>query len=103
MTWFSLNPIKTHKRVFHFQLGVGYESSLSHIAQIYDVSQCFDSLWLQEVLNELYELGIDNDHMVLLYEENKKNFVAVKTSYGLTDKFEIEESVMQGTVFGPLK
>ena len=29
--------------------------------------------------------------------------VAIRTAYGLTDRFELDEIVMQGTVFGPLK
>ena len=71
--------------------------------QLFDISQCFDSLWLQETMNDIYEGGLDNDKFVLLYEENKKNLVAIRTAYGLTDRFELDEIVMQGTVFGPLK
>ena len=70
---------------------------------VYDLAKCFDSLWLQEIMNDLYEAGVDNDNFVLLYEENKNNLVAIKTAYGLTDRFTLDKIVMQGTVFGPLK
>ena len=29
--------------------------------QIFDYRQCFDSLWLQECMNDLYTAGLDND------------------------------------------
>ena len=70
---------------------------------IYDLAKCFDSLWLQETMNDVYEAGVKNDNFVLLYEENKENLVAIRTAYGLTDRFTLEKIVMQGTVFGPVK
>ena len=39
--------------------------------QIYDVEQCFDSLWLQEVITSLYEAGFKNDKLPLLFLENR--------------------------------
>ena len=63
----------------------------------------FDSLWLQEVLNDMYETGLQNDNLVLLFEENRKNMVSIKTPYGKTKPILLEEIVMQGTVFGPLQ
>ena len=33
---------------------------------IYDYRQCFDSLWLQECMNDLYTAGLDNDKFALL-------------------------------------
>ena len=52
---------------------------------IYDFRQCFDSMWQQEVVNDLYEAGIQDDRLALLYEVNKTNNVAVKTPDGLSD------------------
>ena len=37
-----------------------------------DVEKCFDALWAQECINTLYEYGLKNDKLVLLYEETKK-------------------------------
>ena len=39
---------------------------------IYDIEKCFDSLWVQECMNTLFENGLQNDKLVLLYEETKK-------------------------------
>ena len=38
--------------------------------QIYDIEKCFDKLWLQEVINCLYKIGLRNDKLPLLFLEN---------------------------------
>ena len=38
---------------------------------VHDIEKCFDSLWAQECVNTLYEYGLDNDKLVLIYEETK--------------------------------
>ena len=40
--------------------------------QVYDVEQCFDSLWLQEVIVALYEAGLTNDKLPLIFLENRR-------------------------------
>ena len=37
---------------------------------VYDVRKCFDSLWLSECVNDLYESGLQNDKLCLLYYSN---------------------------------
>ena len=37
---------------------------------VYDVIKCFDSLWLSECINDLYDAGLQNDKLVLLYKSN---------------------------------
>ena len=71
--------------------------------QLFDVVKFFDKLWLQETLNDLFEAGITNDKLVLIYKENQKNSIAIKTPFGITKRFDVEDIIMQGTVFGPLK
>ena len=70
---------------------------------VYDVTKCFDKLWLEESLNDLYEAGLTNDKLILLYKLNENNSVGVRTPrYGLTERFEVENLVMQGTNFASL-
>ena len=71
--------------------------------QISDYKQCFDSMWLEETLNDLYEGGMTDDNLSILYEANKKVKVAVKTPHGLTKRVDIEKIILQGDVFGPLQ
>ena len=44
--------------------------------------------------------GCKEDKLSLLYELNKTNNVAVKTSLGLTERFVLQDNVLQGDVFG---
>ena len=69
---------------------------------VYDVEKCFDSLWLSECINDLYESGMTSDKLNLLYLANKQANIAIKTSSGTTDSFTIKDTVMQGTVWGGL-
>ena len=47
--------------------------------QMYDVEKCFDALWLQECINDIYEAGLHNDKLPLLFMENSNAKVAAKT------------------------
>ena len=70
---------------------------------IYDYRQCFDALWLDECINDLYDAGVKDDELALIYEANKVNRVAVKTPFGLTSRETVNKIVLQGEVFGPLQ
>ena len=59
-------------------------------------------MWMEECVNDLWEAGIQDDHLALIYEINKKVNVSVKTPFGLTERKQIERVIMQGEVFGPL-
>ena len=69
---------------------------------VYDVYKCFDSLWLKECINDLFEAGLTNDTLVLLYQSNLSARVAIKTTSGITERFNISKTVMQGTVWSGL-
>ena len=70
--------------------------------QIYDYKQCFDSLWLEECMNDVYSGGIQDDKFAVLYNINTHVNVAVKTPVGKTDRRGILNSIIQGDVFGPM-
>ena len=70
---------------------------------IYDVEKCFDSLWLSECINDIFEAGVNNDKLCLLYHSNKNARIAVKTPSGVSERFTINNTVMQGTVWAGLK
>ena len=60
-------------------------------------------MWLDESVNDLFEAGMNNDNLAVLYEANKRNEVAVKTPFGITERKTVEKIVLQGEVFGPLE
>ena len=70
--------------------------------QVYDVETCFDALWLHEVINCLYEAGLQNDRLPLLFLENSNAQTAVKSSTGISERKNIRNIIMQGSVWGSL-
>jgi hypothetical protein len=74
--------------------------------QIYDVEKCFDALWLEDCMLDLYETlppQERDDKLALIYKMNKENYVAVNTAVGLTERVMLPSVVMQGGKWGPLK
>ena len=69
---------------------------------LYDIGQCFDSLWLHETLNDLYDNGVQNRNLNLLFAGNSKTLMSVKTPFGSTPRVELHDLVMQGSIPGPL-
>ena len=61
-----------------------------------------NALWAQECINTLYEYGLNNDKLVLLFEETKYANTAIKTGMGIRYRIYIENLIMQGTVFGSI-
>ena len=70
--------------------------------QIYDYKQCFDGLWLEECLNDMYSGGLSDNKFNLLHSANKHVNFAVKTPVGKTDLESITNVIIQGDVFGPM-
>ena len=67
----------------------------------YDFEQAFDSLWLEDCVLSLKDLGVEKEYLQLIYSLNKRARVTVQTPYGPTSAFETEPIVRQGTVLGP--
>ena len=64
----------------------------------YDYSTCFDSLWLEDCMISLWNLGIQDRTFNLIYLLNEKCNMRVKTPHGMTDSFSCPQIVKQGTV-----
>ena len=68
---------------------------------VYDFSQCFDALWLEDCIVSLWKLGIRDETLSILFNMNEKAVVQVKTPVGISEKFCCKTIVKQGTVSGP--
>ena len=72
--------------------------------EIMDIAKCFDKMWYEEIANDIYNAGVNDDKFVLLANSNSKCQVAVKMPWGsTTERIVLEKIEMQGTVPAPLK
>ena len=76
-------------------------SKNSLAAQVLDYKSCFDSMWLDEVTNDLFEAGLNDDKLSLLYKINETNDIAVKTPTGLSEREIVKKIICQGDPLGP--
>ena len=70
--------------------------------QIFDFKQMFDSMDLKESVSDMYDSGMKDDTLALLYEANKNVKVKVKSPYGLSVENNLEQIVLQGDTWAPL-
>ena len=70
---------------------------------LYDIAKCFDSMWFEETMNDLWDVGVQNDKFAVIAKMNEHCNIAVKTPVGVTDRFEMERLEMQGTKFSNIK
>ena len=70
--------------------------------KFYDYSQMFDSINLQSAICDIYDTGVDDDQLVLLYKSNKEINMAVKTANGMSDRQIVSDIVLQGDTFGSI-
>ena len=68
----------------------------------YDIKKCFDSQWLEDCINSLWDLGVKDDILCLIYLMNIKAAVTIKTPLGDTHPLFLSNLVKQGTVLGPV-
>ena len=59
--------------------------------QVMDAEKCFDKLWLQSCINALFDAGLDNDKLNLLYIENKNANIAVKVNNKLSMRISVKD------------
>ena len=67
----------------------------------YDFEQAFDSLWLEDCILSMKNLGVEKEYLQLVYNLNKSASVSVQTPYGETEAFTSDPIVKQGTILGP--
>ena len=70
--------------------------------QIYDYKQMFDAINLEQAASDLYDAGVEDDDLTLIYEANKDIQMAVNTPNGLSERQSIKNVVLQGDTFGSI-
>ena len=56
-----------------------------------------------ETMNDLWDVGVQDEKFALIAKMNEKWKIAVKTPVGITERFELDEIEMQGTKFSNIK
>ena len=69
------------------------------VLQIYDYAQMFDSIDLEEALIIINDVGVNDDTLGLLHQDNAEVYMGVKTPKGLTERQVIKDIVLQGDTF----
>ena len=67
---------------------------------LYDYKQAFDSLWLDDCILSMWNIGVRNEMLPLIYKLNLNAEVTIKTPFGPADSFLVKKLVKQGTVLG---
>ena len=68
----------------------------------HDTEKYFDSLWLEDCINSLYENGVKHDILDLIDKMNHKAETVVKTRFVDCNPIFVEIIVRQGTVLWPV-
>ena len=71
--------------------------------QIYDISKCFDAMWVKETMNDIYQVSERDNKLSLMYLTNLESHVAINTPFGQTQRKNLGEIEIQGSVLSPLK
>ena len=70
--------------------------------QVTDIKQCFDGLWAEDCLSDLYSYGVQDNTINILDDASQNIQISVKTPVGKTESHIIKSRlVLQGDVWGP--
>ena len=67
---------------------------------LYDYTQCFDSLWLEDSLISLWKLGVSRQLLAIIKKLNETVNMVVNTPHGRTEERSLTCIVKQGSVLG---
>ena len=70
--------------------------------QIYDYKQMFDAINLEEAIGDIFDVGVTDDTLSLLYKANKEVSMAVNTPSGISERQTIKDVVLQGDTWGSM-
>ena len=66
--------------------------------QVMDINTCFDKLWLQACINSIFEAGITNEKLNLLYIENRNAQITNKVNNKMSTRINVKDVIMQGSI-----
>ena len=78
------------------------QQGIGIIIQLYDLSAFFDKESLRDVMNTLYEVGVDSRAYRSFFLLNKDTNIQVKTGTGMSEVAQVGEIIAQGSAGGAL-
>ena len=66
--------------------------------QFYDYRQMFDAVNLEQAISDIYDAGMKDDNLSLIYKANANIRMAVNTPNGLTERQTIKNVVLQDDI-----
>ena len=73
-----------------------------YLTGIICLSKMFDAIYLEKAISDIYDVGVSDDNLSLLYKANNDVRMAVNTPDGLTGRQKVENVVLQGDTWGSL-
>ena len=90
----GINHIWTINRIIHDQLTSVKKKPV--VIKQYDYQQMFDGMDSSEACGDIYNYGVNDDHLNLIHEANKSVVINVKTPQGKSNDFTLTNRVLQG-------
>ena len=92
--------IRDHTLLVHAVIQDAHTRNMDIDIQFTDIKQCFDSVWLEDAINDLYDSGVTSRNLNILYEGNKSTDMCVENKLGRSARARLNNIVMQGSVPG---
>ena len=87
----------TSERCKSIQVNIGYSKTAVSLWVIYNpqksAEECFDKLWLQDCIIDIYEAEIPAKHAMMIYNLNREALVNIVTRVGKTGEIQIQDIV----------
>ena len=94
--------IRDHCLVIHAVVNDAKANKKSIDILFTDIKQCFDAIWLDEAINDLFDSGVVSRNLNLLYKGNSVTRMCIDTNFGKSERVELRNLVMQGSIPGGL-
>ncbi len=96
----KLRGIRDHSLIVHAVIQDARSRNIQIDIQFTDIKQCFDSVWLEEAINDLYHSGVRTRNLNITYEGNLSTQMCVENKLGKSNRESLHNIVMQGSVSG---
>ena len=95
----GINHIWVMNSVIHDTLSSTKKTSI--VVTKYDNKQMFDGMDSEESCGDIFEYGVDDDQLKLIYEANKEVAICVETPSGTSTEYKLINRIMQGDTWAP--